>query len=220
MEGENNLHPYSPNVIGMLLLIVGTRYYTPAEKLGDYLKEAPEHQMMLMADPYNKFDKLAVKVIDCQDNMRLIGYIRSEDTRKAHFLMKLHHDTQIFLHVIGLLPGAHTTLMAYPVIKGEEIKLLKRSDIPADFIPLDNFALLARHLGSMPAEKKEALYFCLSYMRDKCSCLIPQQVLTTILNSIEHDKYSMKANTCAPTVNVGGGSNQVALGNGLLTNNH
>ena len=79
MEGENNLHPYSPNVIGMLLLIVGTRYYTPAEKLGDYLKEAPVHQMMLMADPYNKFDKLAVKVIDCQDNMRLIGYIRSED---------------------------------------------------------------------------------------------------------------------------------------------
>lgn len=219
MEGDTASQPYQPKSIGMLLTIVGTRYYTASEKLDNYLKEAPGHQMMLMAEPHNKYDPLAVKVLDCQDDMRLIGYISSQETRKAHFLMKLHHDTQIFLHVVGLLPGFSTSLMAYPVINGEELKLFKWSDIPKDFIPLDNFSKVVRSLDTMPTEKKEALYYCLTYMRDKCTCIIPQQTLTSILNSIEHDKYSLNAHACAPTLKVDGGVNQVALGNGFLTNN-
>lgn len=220
MEGETASLPYCPKNIGMLLTIVGTRYYTPSEKLDEYLKEAPKHQMMLMADPHNKYDPLAVKVIDCQDGMRLIGYISSQETRKAHFLMKLYHDTQIFLHVMGIQPGFDTWLMAYPVIRGVELKLLKWSDIPNDFIPSDNFSKLVGCLDTMPTERKERLYYCLTYMRDKCACIIPQQTLTTILNSIEHDKYSLNARTCAPTLKVDGGINQVAFGNGLLSNNH
>lgn len=121
---------------------------------------------------------------------------------------------------MGFLPGFNTSLMAYPIIKGEEMKLLKWSDIPASLLPLDNFTQLSRHLDTMPTEKKEALYFCLTYMRDKCSCLIPQQTMTAILESIEHDKYSIKANSCAPTLKVDGGISQLAFGNGLLTNNH
>ena len=96
MEGYTASQPYQPKSIGMLLTIVGTRHYTAPEKLDDYLKEVPGHQMMLMAEPQNEYDPLAVKVLDCQDGMRLIGYISSQETRKAHFLMKLHHDTQIF----------------------------------------------------------------------------------------------------------------------------
>ena len=220
MEEETASQPYIPKNIGLQLTIVGTKYYTPAEKLDLYLKEAPRHQMMLMADPHNEYDPQAVKVIDCQDGMRLIGYISSQETRKAHFLMKLHHDTPIFLHVVGILPGFNTSLMAYPVIKGVDLKLLKWSDIPADLIPSDNFSKLVRSLDTMPTEKKERLYYCLTYMRDKCACIIPQQTVTTVLDSIEHDKYSLNAHASAPTLKVDGGINQVAFGNGLLSNNH
>ena len=220
MEGETASQPYQPKSIVMLLTIVGTRYYTPSEKLDKYLEEAPKHQMMLMADPHNKYDPLAVKVIDCEEGSRLIGYISSQETWKAHFLMKLYHDTQIYLHVIGIQLGFNTSLAAYPVIKGVELKLLEWSDIPADLIPSDNFAKLVRSLDTMPTEKKEILYYCLTYMRDKCNCIIPQQTLTTILNSIEHDKYSLNAHASAPTLKVDGGINQVAFGNGLLSNNH
>lgn len=85
MEEKTIAGPYCPPSIGMLLIIVGTRFYTPAKELEGYLSEAPKHKMKLEAEPYNKFDPLAVKVLDCQGEERLIGYIRSEDTRKAHF---------------------------------------------------------------------------------------------------------------------------------------
>ncbi len=220
MEEKTIAGPYCPPSIGMLLIIVGTRFYTPAKELEGYLSEAPKHKMKLEAEPYNKFDPLAVKVLDCQGEERLIGYIRSEDTRKAHFLMKLYNDTQIYLHVVGLVPGANTSLVAYPVINGKELKLFKRSDIPANLIPQDNFSKLIVRLDTIPTERKETLYFCLTYLRDKCLWSIPQPTLTAILESIEHDKYSIKANSSAPTLKVDGGISQLAFGNGSLTNNH
>lgn len=83
MEGYTASQPYQPKSIGMLLTIVGTRHYTAPEKLDDYLKEVPGHQMMIMAEPQNKYDPLAVKVLDCQDGMRLIGYISSQETQEG-----------------------------------------------------------------------------------------------------------------------------------------
>lgn len=99
MEGETASQPYQPKSIGMLLTIVGTRYYTPSERLDKYLKEAPKHQMMLMADPHNKYDPLAVKVIDCEEGSRLIGYISSQETQMVHFLMKVCTTTHKFICV-------------------------------------------------------------------------------------------------------------------------
>lgn len=41
MEGETTSQQYIPNVIGMLLTIVGARYYMPAEDLDGYTSDAP-----------------------------------------------------------------------------------------------------------------------------------------------------------------------------------
>jgi len=194
MERETISQIYCPKSIGMLLTIVGTRHYTPAEKLGDYLKEVPNHKMMLMAEPYNKEDPDAVAVFDI-DRACIVGYIRWEDLPKVHRLMTLHSGTTILLHVVGLVPRHHTSLMAYPVVDGMEITDLSGPEAARFINSTDVFGCLVRSLPSIHPNVKKVIYDCFRYLRDRIGINIPQHMLSAFCRSIEYDKCNNNSTT-------------------------
>lgn len=187
MEGETVSQTYDPQSVGMLLTIVGTRYYTPADELEDFLSDAPRHRMILMAEPNNCADPNAVAVFDI-DRAHIVGHVCSEDLPKVHLLMALHTGTIISLRVMGRVPLRHTSLLAYPTIDGKEITELSCAALRRGMNRPDAFATLERSLPTIPAEKKKLIYACLRYLRDFCGCNIPQQTLTAFCRSIERDE--------------------------------
>ena len=219
MEGETASLPYQPKSIGMLLTIVGTRYYTSAEKLDDYLKKAPSCRMILMAEPNNPVDPNAVAVFDL-DRGCIVGHVCCVNLPMVHQLMSLHRGATIYLHVYCSVPLHPTYLMAYPMIDGKEITDLSGPEVSQYFNSLNVFSVLERLLPSMHAEVRKIMYSCFRYLRDYLGLSIPQRTLSAFCKSVENDKYSIQANSCAPTLKVDGGVNQVAFGNGLLSNNH
>lgn len=110
--------------------------------------------------------------------------------------------------------------MAYPMIDGKEITDLSGPEVSQYFNSLNVFSVLERLLPSMHAEVRKIMYSCFRYLRDYLGLSIPQRTLSAFCKSVENDKYSIQANSCAPTLKVDGGVNQVAFGNGLLSNNH
>lgn len=195
MEREN-ISQYCPKSIGMLLTIVGTRYYTAAEKLAGFLAEAPNHKMMLMPEPYNKEDTNAVAVFDI-DRAGIVGHIRCEDLQKVHRLMTLHRDTTIFLRILGLVPMHHTSLLAYPMIDGKEITDLSGPEAERFINSTDVFGCLEQSLPSIHPDVKKIIYNCFRYLRDRIGLNIPQHTLSSFCKSIEYDKNN---NNSAPKI--------------------
>ena len=178
----------------MLLIVVGTRHYTTPDKLADYLKETPNRKLMLMPEPYNEVDPNAVAVFDI-DRACNVGYIRWEDLPKAHRLLKLYRGNTILLHVEGLVPHHHTSLMAYPVVNGIEITDLSGQEA-ARFINSTNFfSCLVRSLSSIPPKIKKIIYYCFRYLRDRIGFNIPQHMLSAFCRSIEYDKCNINSTT-------------------------
>ena len=194
MEGETTSQQYIPNVIGMLLTIVGARYYMPAEDLDGYTSDAPGHRMMLMAEPDNQVDPDAVAVFDI-DRASIVGHVRHEDLPKVHQLMALHSGTTIFLHVLGLVPQHRTSLMAYPVIDGKEITSLNGPDVHRYLASHDIFGALERSLASIHPNVKKVIYDCFRYLRDNIGMNIPQHTLSSFCKSIEYDKNNKNSAT-------------------------
>lgn len=194
MENETISQTYCPKSIGMLLIIVGTRHYTAPEKLADYLKEAPNRKLMLMAEPYNKEDPNAVAVFDI-DRACIVGYIRWEDLPKAHRLMALYSGTTIRLHVEGLVPRHNTSLMAYPVVDGMEITDLSGPEAARFVNSIDIFGSLERALALIHPKVKKIIYDCFRHLRDRIGINIPQHTLSILCRSIEYDKNNNNSAT-------------------------
>ena len=194
MERETASQIYCPKTIGMLFIVVGTRHYTPDEKLADYLKETPNRKLMLMAEPYNKNDPNAVAVFDI-DRACIVGYIRWEDLPKAHRLLELYSGTTIFLRILGLVPMHHTSLLAYPMIEGKVITDLSGPEAERFINSTDFFGCLVRSLASIHPYVKKIIYDCFRYLRDRIGINIPQHMLSAFCRSIEYDKCNNNSTT-------------------------
>lgn len=182
---EPQTPPYHSKKTYMLLNIVGTRYYTEASKLTDYLSQAPSHTMMLVPDPYNPYDSEAIAVLDCDSQNRRIAYVSRADLPKLHRLMRKIHASVLKISVIGQAPGCQTTLQAFPIVNGQILKFVSSDDSDDDVT--ENFTLMENELKTMSHERKERLYKDMCYLRDICKCHIRQSTLTAFRQSIERD---------------------------------
>lgn len=117
----------------MQLHIVGCKYYiTDETERKAFLDSAPQSSLIMACEPNNPFDSQAIAVYKLSDcKIRLVAYISRENLEKAHGILEAYGKTWMPIHALGLQPGRHTTLLAYPVDdEGEMIMDAERYETP------------------------------------------------------------------------------------------
>lgn len=134
----------------MQLHIVGCRHYiTDDAKLRQFLDDAPRLSMFMAAEPTNPCDPQAIAVyVDAEPMARRVAYISTENLVKAHGILDAYNTTWMPIRVLGLQPGRHTTLLAYPMdSSGEMITDMEEVETPDEPQPRFSFGDINLNLG-------------------------------------------------------------------------
>lgn len=107
----------------MQLHVVGCRHHiTDEAKRQKFLDEAPMLSMFMACEPTNPYDPQAIAVyVNSEPIAMRVAYISTENLPKAHGILDAYHTTWMPIHALGLQPGRHTTLLAYPLGPGGEM---------------------------------------------------------------------------------------------------
>lgn len=127
----------------MQLHIVGCRHYiTDDAERQKFLADAPKLSMFMACEPTNPFDPQAIAVwVNSEPIATRVAYISTENLAKAHGLLHCYHTNWMPIRALGLQPGRHTTLLAYPLdTDGEMITDLEEMETSdtAGADPLDD----------------------------------------------------------------------------------
>lgn len=120
----------------MQLHVVGCRHYiTDEAKRQKFLDEAPMLSLFMACEPTNPYDPQAIAVyVNSEPIAMRVAYISTENLPKAHGILDAYNTTWMPIHALGLQPGRHTTLVAYPLDgNGEmitDIEEIELSDEP------------------------------------------------------------------------------------------
>lgn len=142
------------------LHVVGCRYYiTDDAERQKFLADAPKLSMFMACEPTNPYDPQAIAVyVNAEPFAKRVAYISTENLAKAHGILDCYNTTWMPIHALGLQPGRHTTLVAYPLDSdGNMIMGIEEIETPDD--PQDtrfhDIYLTVNQYGEKPADSKE-----------------------------------------------------------------
>ncbi len=202
----------------MQLHIVGVRHHiTDPAEMQRFLDTAGSRRLFMMCEPSNPYDPDAIGVYDnTQSELSLVAYISRDDLPKSHRLLDKLHATMLPLKALGIQPGRHTTLLAYPC-RGTEMVMDIEDDTPPapaygkPSSSSDVFEGVEAALPNIPIERKLQIYDDDCYKRDCLGCQIPQGYMSSLRQSIERDTYGIRQRPAAGApINVNG---QAVIGN-------
>lgn len=202
----------------MQLHIVGVRHHiTDPAKMQLFLDTATRRRLVMMCEPSNQYDPDAIGVYDnTQSELSLVAYISKDDLPKSHRLLDKLHATMLPLKALGIQPGRHTTLLAYPCRGTEMVMDIEDETALAPTYgkpsgPADVFAGVEAALPNIPLERKLQIYDDDCYKRDYLGCPIPQGYMSSLRQSIERDTYGIRQHPAAEApINING---QAVIGN-------
>lgn len=117
----------------MQLHIVGVRHYiTDDAERQKFIDNAPNLSLIMACEPTNPVDPRAIAVYETSSVIpRRVAYISTENLLKAHGVLDAYNVTSMPIRALGLQPGRHTTLVAYPIDPdGELIKDIEEIETP------------------------------------------------------------------------------------------
>lgn len=202
----------------MQLHIVGVRHHiTDPAKMQQFLDTATTRRLVMMCEPTNQYDPEAIGVYDnTQSEFSLVAYISKDDLPKSHRLLNKLHTTMMSVKALSIQPGRHTTLLAYPCQGStmvmdieDETALTTSFGMPSS--SADVFSEVEAALPNIPLKRKLQIYDDDCYKRDYLGCTIPQNYMSSLRQSIEHDTYGIQQHqpSNAP-INING---QAIIGN-------
>lgn len=144
----------------MQLHVVGCRYYiTDDAERQQFLDNAPKLSMFMACEPTNPIDPLAIAVyVNSEPIAKRVAYISTENLTKAHGILDCYNTTWMPIHALGLQPGRHTTLLAYPLdADGKMITDIEEIETPDEpqQTRFHDIHLIVNNYGEKPTDNTE-----------------------------------------------------------------